>query len=233
MIVLCLGRRELGKSTLGCFIARRKPIVVILDPRFMFATADPIGDLPGDNQLLWDSMQAPGESIVQPENSLDKTTEELALLIREWCQQAPASQHLAVLLDECALLELNTDAWNWVFRCSPRERITIILTAHRPKDISTTVRALADMWCVFKTTQEHDLDVIEERCGREFADRVRDLKPREFLAWDDAKSSIVVYRDPTIWYVPLRPRTVAIASTTLPDGEAIDVIKQTPLFPKN
>lgn len=229
MIVTCLGRRELGKTTLAWFMAQRSDRVIALDPRAMFPTADPIGDLPGDAGELWRRLQDPDDKspiVVQPADDLPGTVNALARIVREWCQNDAGT--LAVILDECGLLDLR--AWDWVFRCSPRDRITVILTAHRPRDISTTVRALADTWCIFRTTQPHDLDALADRCGDDVVLRVRALAPREFVCWDDARGQLSLYRDPSMWFVPLAQTRGAFADAPLPSGAVVPARSSLPLL---
>jgi hypothetical protein len=203
MIALCLGRRELGKTTLALYLASRKRKSIILDPRSLIPTTDPIGDLPGDESEFLARLDDPDvrQIVVQPQDRLDETTHRLASLVRQWSVTSGDGETLAVVLDEAALLDLR--GWDWVFRCSPRQRLLVILTAHRPQDIPTTIRALADSWCIFRTTQRHDLDAIEERCGERVRAEVQRLKPREFVLWDDARSEMRIYRDPTLWFVPV------------------------------
>jgi hypothetical protein len=216
MIVLNVGRRELGKSTLALYLARKSKRVVILDPRLMFPTTDPIGDLPGDGSELFTRLRDHDrEIVIQPENDLQGTTDALARMLRDWLMTAPADTSLAVVLDECGLLDLRS--WDWMFRCSPRESVYLILTAHQPKDFSTTVRALADWWCVFRMTQATDLEVIEDRCGDTFAAQVGKLAPYQFALWDDTKAEMHVYLKPDVWKVPMK-RAGSVTRPALPDG---------------
>lgn len=204
MITIVLGRREVGKSTLAYHLVRSSRPAVVLDPRLMFATDDPIGDLPDDLDGLDDALGPQSIAIIQPNDDLAGTTRELAVWIRDWCRDHPGRETLSILLDECALLDLATPEWDWVFRCAPRDRVAIVLTAHRPRDLSTNIRAIADYWCIFRTTQEHDLKVIEERCGVDFVEDVRDLSPREFMVWDDTRAVKTRRDNPAAWFVPIR-----------------------------
>lgn len=207
MIYLSIGRRELGKTTLSFSMAKRASRSVALDPRFLLPDAadEPIGDLTIETERdrLWRRIETgPYPIVVQPSDDLIGTSEELAKFVRDYTTIFPQEQ-LAVVLDEASLLDLNTRRWQWVTRCSPRDRIDVIVTAHRPRDIHTNVRALADVWCIFRITQQHDLDVIADRCAEHVADRVARLKPREFVMWDDARGEAVEYLDPRVWYTPL------------------------------
>jgi hypothetical protein len=203
-----LGRRELGKSTLALFMARRVGRVIIVDPRHLYGlTADPVRDLPGDIQALEDQWTDRQEVIVvQPSDNLPETMATLAEWLR--AQLTDPRIKVAVILDEAALLDLA--AWGYLFRCAPRDRLVVILTAHRPKDIPTTVRALSDVWCLFRMTQEHDLEVVIERCGPDVARIVQTLRPYEFVAWDDARGREVIYRDPSQWNTDMGRRSTGV-----------------------
>jgi hypothetical protein len=87
-------------------------------------------------------------------------------------------------------------------RCSPRQLTTIALTAHRPQDISTDIRALVDHWCIFRTTQSHDLEAIEERCGERTKAIVQTLDRFQFVEWNDARGEIRLHRDGSKWRTP-------------------------------
>lgn len=111
-----------------------------------------------------------------------------------------------------------------MMRCSPRDRVAIILTAHRPADISTNIRALADTWCIFRTTQAHDLIAIEDRCGERVALLVQKLEPYQFVGWDDAKATATIYRNSRAWFTPFDAPVPPSASL---DGEP-DAAPDTP-----
>jgi hypothetical protein len=115
---------------------------------------------------------------------------------------------LAVVIDESSLITDLSD-WSYVFRGSPRERTTIILTTHRPQDVPTFVRALADYWCIFRITQEHDLDVVRKRCGDRVAELVTGLAPFEFVSWDDARGEYLIHRDGNQWKHPANPAVIS------------------------
>ncbi len=209
MIVICVGRRELGKSTLALYFLRQLQTRVIADPRHQFSTDQPIRDLTtADERLLWDRMDAGLETVWRPESDLmDKIdASPLAVALKDWVQQTPEPISLGVLLDECALLDLS--AWGWMFKCVKRNQVYTILTAHRPVDIAPAIRSIADFWCVFKTTQESDLELIEEKCGTEFVERVKLLGPHEFLLWDEGRAEFTPYtrdtsRGPSSWFVSM------------------------------
>jgi hypothetical protein len=160
-----------------------------------------------------------GEIAVTPERNLQQSFERVSGEVKRYLQDGG---RLAFLVDEMRFLDTEASTaedFNYVLRCTERSSSTIILTAHRPADISTHLRSIVDVWCLFYTTQEHDLEVIAERCSDRVADRVSKLKPRQFVVWDDTKTD---HQDrevltPDAWYVPLKKATTGgPAPETLP-----------------
>jgi len=200
MIYLVIGRRELGKTTLARYVAHRRTPRLVIDPRAQWETARAYRKFDFDAMLA--DLEQNHDVIVQPVE-LQRTVDECAQLANFWFQErgiADGPRELSVVLDEAGLYELRS--WDWMMRCSPRSFTSIILTAHRPSDISTSIRALADTWCIFRTTQRHDLDAIQERCGDLVERHVQELQPYEFIAWDDAKAEMTVHRNPGAWKTP-------------------------------
>jgi hypothetical protein len=138
--------------------------------------------------------------ILQPVD-LQESVDNFAAVANIYFQEDDESnKELSIVLDEAGLYNLNS--WDWMMRCSPRTRTSIILTAHRPSDISTSIRALMDVWCIFRTTQRHDLDAIRERCGELVERHVQSLEPYEFVEWNDAKAQMTIHRNAAAWFTP-------------------------------
>jgi hypothetical protein len=184
VISLVLGRREQGKSTLAYHLALKSDTRVIFDPRSQFHTSS---DIISDDFDLLNLLDTRYEIIVQPEHSVPEVFERCAWSVNEWIKENPDEQ-LCFLLDEARFIETvkkippSLDA---ILRMAPRKTTHTIFTAHRPSDISVDIRAIADFWFLFHTTQEHDLKAIAERCGNDVADEVSTLKPFEIIVWDD------------------------------------------------
>jgi hypothetical protein len=200
VIYVVIGRRELGKTTLARYLGHAREPRIILDPRAQWPAGEDVQDRVDEDETIG-LLEENRDVLVQPDD-LPAAVRALAYPARYYIGRSP-TQTLTVIFDEAGLypLELKT-SWGWMMRCSPRERTTIILTAHRPADISTDVRALADVWCIFRTVQEHDLDAIEDRCGAEVRAIVQTLKPYEFVSWNDAKAEYQVHKNPKAWYTP-------------------------------
>lgn len=235
MILLSIGRRARGKTTLGCYVARRVSKRMIFDPRAMIA---PAGDMSAHVTGLTSFKLAvtylerrPGEpdainEVVYAPNDADLTAAFGAFsdAAREWVERYPR-RPLAILVDEIAFVSLQAAAFQWVLRCSDPSQTHVILTCHRPIDVPVGVRAIADYWCLFAMRQEHDLRVIEERCSPAVSQRVRRLKGREFILWDESVGVSTEYLDAHAWYVPLRgaPGAPGPRGDLLPgDGAATD-----------
>jgi hypothetical protein len=199
MIVLIIGRRELGKTTLARYIAANRSPQLIIDPRAQWQSERVYRSVGNNFDTMLDELTNERNVVVQPVE-LQESVDECAQLANAYYQDrspVDGARELSVLLDEAGLYGLRS--WDWMMRCSPRSYTSIILTAHRPSDISTGIRALADTWCIFRTTQKHDLDAIRERCGER---HVQELQPFEFVAWDDAKAEMTIHRNPGAWKNP-------------------------------
>jgi predicted transcriptional regulator len=212
VIYLVIGRRERGKTTRAYSLARKVRKRVIIDPRRMIQRADV--------EIVHKSMElraalsdlylddAMNEVVFQPEDDdLEVAFARFITAIKEWVIAHPRTA-LAVVIDECSFFDLGDYRFQWLIKCTPRETVHIIITAHRPSDIPTGVRAIADHWLIFATTQEHDLKAIEQRSGSpRVVAAVRTLKDREYVHWNDAKGQHGIERDASAWYFAMRMRT--------------------------
>lgn len=209
MISLAIGRRTRGKSTLAYAIALQSDTRVIFDPRRQFHTTD---DCIPTCESLYDLLETRSEVIVQPHDNLAENFEMMCYEIYDWIDDNQETR-FALLVDEVRFLDTPGKVYpnfDRVLRfCNPKT-VDIILTCHRPVDISVDIRAIADYWCVFQTTQEHDLSIIEQRCGENFAETVRNLKDKEFVLWNDGDGVEVLKNDPTSWYVDIERKAVVV-----------------------
>lgn len=201
MLFDIVGRRETGKTTLAYDIACRHGLRALYDPRGEFHTSER-----HDFLLLEDATRE--ETIVMP--SVDARSEfaHFCWTVRQWIETTTPDLPRSIVFDECRFYkrELETDPnFNWLIRCTRRDQVNIILTSHRPGDVVPDVRAIVDVWCVFRTVQEHDLKVFEDRCGEAFANDVRSLTGRQFMKWDDSSGEAIPYPNQEVWYRSLRP----------------------------
>lgn len=209
MITIIIGRRTRGKSTLAYAVALQKPNRVIFDPRRQFHTTDDIISIPLD---LYEMLGVRSEIIVQPLEKIEGNFELTCAEVFDYVEDFP-EEEIALLCDEVRFLDTpNTEYPNFdkLIRFTNQKKVDVILTCHRPVDISTDIRAIADYWCIFQTTQEHDLQIVRARCGEECANVVRNLKDKEFVLWDDGEGKFTVKNNSIAWYVPIE-RKVAVS----------------------
>jgi hypothetical protein len=202
VISLVIGRREQGKTTLAYWLARQRSTRVIFDPRAMFHTTS---DVLPSGFALFELLDDREEVIVQPQENVVAAFDETTTAIRDWILQNP-DEPFALLVDEARFVETTekiSPSFDWILRLGPRKTLDTILTAHRPVDISTDIRAIADYWFIFQTTQEHDLKVITERCGGEVADMVSTLEPFQLVVWNDSIGKFRKETDSEKWRVRL------------------------------
>ncbi len=200
MIKLILGRRELGKSTLACHFAQQMSPRLTIDPRSQFSAARALIVADVDPEMVLYALEQREDVIAQPRDR-QGAVDALAWSAERFIMDGPPTRQLVVTFDEAGLYDVAS--WDYLLRCSPRGRTNFLFTAHRPKDISTTIRSIADEWFIFRTIQEHDLAVIEERCGWLVRDLVQTLQPFEYVVWNDAKSEARINRQPDAWFTPL------------------------------
>jgi hypothetical protein len=210
LIFLIIGRRDQGKTTLAYHMAHKAPTRLVFDPRMMIDR--PSALRVRDTAMLTAAVDEAffdheDEIVFSPEDDdLQAAFDAFAREVKRWCLDTPARRQLAVVVDEAAFVDLRSGPFQWVIRCCPRSLVNVFVTAHRPADIAVIVRGLADHWLIFPTTQEHDLDVIRERCSPATADAVVKLNDREFAHWDDTRATLRVNRRPDSWYIPLKGR---------------------------
>jgi len=208
MIYLIVGRREQGKTTLGLWMLRRGSAArAIFDPRGLITpwlggeVVDTADDLPLAFQML--NQRQLTEVVYRPVDDVSVAFRDFSRELAEWVRQ-DRTRGLRVLVDEAGFVQLATTDFLWLLRCSQRDRVDVFITAHRPADIPTDVRAIADHWLLFPIRQEHDLRVVSERCGSEVAARVETLPAHHCVHWDDSRSAWDVLADPTAWYLDLQ-----------------------------
>lgn len=235
MIYLNVGRREQGKTTLAYYLVQSLPVRVIFDPRALFpAGVHGRATTPAAIQAGFDRLidERRGELIITPDISLRECFEQTTGEVKSWIQDPhTANVPIAIIADElwmvCEQRGRVPESFDWLLRCATRQSVTIVCTAHRPSDIPTNIRAIADVWCLFHCTQEHDLEVIRDRCSDAVAAKVEKLGPRQFVAWDDTRGTWAFHQHPDRWFVPLGQPIVHGGAVAIPNT-AIDQLQGTP-----
>jgi hypothetical protein len=220
MIDIAIGNRELGKSTLARRLASERRRQLIIDPRAQWDAVDPYRSVEHGNLL--EDLDAARPIVIQPID-LDDTIDRLAYTVQAWLLERGKDPHisLSIIFDEAGLYSLK--AWGFVFRCSPRQHTSLILTAHRFVDINTTIRSIADTWRIFRTSDPLDLQPIRDRCGDSVADRVSTLAPYQFVTWyQGLNRPPTQHLDGSAWREPL--------AAPIDGGEPIVVASRGGLF---
>jgi hypothetical protein len=218
MIWLIIGRRTRGKTTLGYYMARKAAQRLIFDPRGMIGITGPrtlrverLHDL-RDRAMPALMDRELDEVVYAPqEDDLTRPFYGFAEMLKWWITEVPR-RPLAVLIDELSFIDQtkrDPAVLRRVLRSCDPAIFDVFITCHRPADIPTNTRGIADYWVLFHCTQEHDLDVVRDRCNTQTAAVVQSLKGRSFVVWDDAKSTIQSFPESgqAAWHVPLRPGT--------------------------
>lgn len=202
MIYLVIGRRKKGKTTLARYLSLRTQQRVSIDPRGLLPRESTF--IVSDGRSAETALQnnVPDITLVprrDTQHDYERTIEAVANSIEK---HPPLS--FTLLIDETRFIpDLLTSGLDWILRCSDPECINIILTCHRPQDVKTDIRAIADNWLMFQMTQQHDIKVVEGKS--EHAARLLPRLPdRHFIDWNDAEGKLTVFSDPKTWYVPLR-----------------------------
>jgi len=260
MIHLVIGRRKRGKTTLAYYMVRKSPARAIFDPRGMVPAQDAppwgveteTGRAPEHafrvrNMAALEvgfDMLAQGEIrelVYTPsDDSLAHPFQVFCNELKGWVDRgATAAKPLSVLIDELGFLESSqrdNPALRRVFRSCEPEIFHVFITCHRPVDVPVNTRSIADFWEVFHCVQEHDLDVIRERCGESAARKVSQLTARSFVLFDDAEGKVTEYPDRpdasghNPWFVELRPVTARASGTHALDGLANKPLDESKLF---
>ena len=212
MIHLVIGRRRRGKTTLAYYMGSKCPQLVVFDPRGMIrAKADAViaqemtGFQEGFRRLQSQELR---ELVYTPaDDNFHAAFRYFCRCIKSWIV-TDSHRPLGVMIDELAFIDPKEPAFLWMLRCCEPEVFHIFVTCHRPKDVTTDMRAIADRWFLFQCRQEHDLAVIEDRCSEAVAQAVTRLDHREFVLWDDDKAEMVTFRNPRPWHVELKPAAV-------------------------
>ncbi len=208
-------------------MAQRSPYRVVIDPRGLIHTGAPrvvsgeqldrafdllasaVPLLPSGAPAHGDEVGTPlKEIIITPDEGLQELFAATCLMVKQWSityAGEHASRGLAFVIDEARFFDLmKAPAFEYLIRAAPPELIDIIITAHQPKDLPTAVRAIADRWLIFRITQPTDLDAIKDKCGDDVARQVAILNPHQFIEWNDSTGAARAFRDPRVWYTPLR-----------------------------
>lgn len=199
----------MGKSTLAYYVSKRCDTRVYWDPRFQFRmTPHPMHD----SSELPEALDTQEEIVVQPGRGLNKREafEDFCRVIADWVQENP-HETICMVVDEAQLTGLDSKTVNedfdWLLR-SAREgaNIFIVMTAHRPADISTNIRAIANRIVWYRVTLPNDIEAVEWQCGPEIAQQVKSLLDKEYIVWNNSRQQWKRVSDPKTWYIEISER---------------------------
>jgi hypothetical protein len=210
MLIMCIGRRELGKTTFAVRLSRDFDKRVFFDPRNMIHTSDVILT---DNQItgvLYEMIDTQNEIVIQPSFEVEKSFYDTCEEIFAWLKDNPGKK-FCFLFDESRFVK-NPEQnryFDSIVRCMPSADVAVIITAHGVPDINTHLRRIADYWILFQLTLEADIDTVRERCGNEVANEVQKLKPYEYIVWDDGRRRWRKETNSQKWFVQINERIAA------------------------
>ncbi len=160
------------------------------------------------------------EVIYQPrEDDIEAVFVEWTRSLKRAVIAAPEKE-LAIFIDEASFYNLTTPTFQWLAKCSLRDYTHIIITAHQPKDIPTNIRAIADHWFIFYTTQETDLAKIAEK-SPEAAKTAKTLRERAYVHWDDTKANLAINPVASSWFIALQTRPNAQVIVVAPESTTV------------
>lgn len=196
MIYNIVGRRKRGKTTLGLYMARKDSETrAIFDPRGMIPGCDRSMRVTSAVDLIEQAMPrlADGELrevvYVPADDDLTRPFALFAGELSRWIAERP-TQPINVLIDELGFLDSarrDPPVFRRVLRSCEPDIFHVFMTCHRPIDVPVNTRAIADYWALFHCVQEHDIEIVRERCGERIAKQVQRLTTRSFVLFDDAE----------------------------------------------
>lgn len=204
MVTGIIGFTGQGKSTLAAYVASRCDTRVIFDPRRQyFTTADVLPDASG----LFELLDTRYEIIIRPGRgaAVEEIFDQTCKVVADWIEENP-HESICLLVDEARLVGLDSKStslhFDWIVR-SAREGspIDVVLTCHRPVDLSTNIRAISNRLVFFRVMLPGDLAAIEEQCGPQVVEQVKNLLDREFITWNNSRQQWRKVSDPASWFV--------------------------------
>lgn len=206
MITCIIGFTGQGKSTLALKVARRSQTRLIFDPRGQFETTS---DILPDAGGLYELLDERYEMIVRPGrgSEVEENFDETCHVLADWIEDNP-HENVCLLVDEGRLVGLDSKStslhFDWILR-SAREGspIDVVITCHRPVDLSTNIRAISNRLVFFRVMLPNDLGQIEEQCGPEVTAQVKNLLDKQFVTWNNSRQQWRKVTDTSSWYVRL------------------------------
>ena len=213
MTAAAIGRRFQGKTTLGVSMLDKIERRAFLDPRGSIRRAGAvIVRSKARLRMAFDALAAGdvAEVVYYPIEPHEEAFDAFSVELLRWVHEYNDVE-IGVLIDEASFYgalgaedpKSRRATFMLVFKSCSLPRFHIVITAHRPTDLATDVRALLNRWCLFRTTQEHDLEAIRKRCAAAVAEEVQQLDDLQFVKWNDDNATYEVNKLPAYWAVDL------------------------------
>lgn len=207
----------MGKSTLAYCLARQQGVTrIVIDPRSQYHTSETI--IP-DSSQLFELLDDRWEVIVQPGRaaSLQESFDSACDAVADWIEENPG-ENICLLVDEGRLVGLDqknvSPSFDWILR-SAREGspISVIITCHRPADVSTNIRAIANKLVFFRVMLPNDLAAIEDQCGPVVTEEVSRLEDRHFVTWNNSRQQWRKNDSPQSWKIEIERKDVPLGES--------------------
>jgi len=237
MNILVIGMRGEGKSTLSIFLARRIQkrvkghVIPIFDPKRTFNSIPHTSDIDEFEELLETEHDAvayqPYTGSDNDKKSSDEVAEEFSVFFDSlgieyhFGQRETATRQnlgpFILVVDEAWFLQGGMSAHpklERIVRLADSKNFYLIEAAHRPKDFSTRVRAQVDELYLFQQWLKEDLDIIEEWCGSDVAQTVRNLPSHHVVRYEISTKKWEVWSHPAGWYSDISVETACPTKMT-------------------
>lgn len=233
MIILVIGRKGQGKSTLALSLAKQVQektgnahVIPVFDPKYTYKSLPHTSDPETFSKML----ERPGFAVAfrpapsggSDEKSGDVMTAEFAAFMdaisieehlgREQNASRKNLGPVVVILDEVWFLQSGNQIdprLDMLIRLSDSKMLFLILAAHRPTDFSPRIRAQADEIYFFQQVLPGDLAAIRDLCGDAVADQVATLPKHHVLRYSVPDNRAEVWSDPSAWYLEISAANLA------------------------
>ncbi|HVB33677.1 MAG TPA: hypothetical protein VNJ52_04785 [Patescibacteria group bacterium] len=198
-LILCVGFRGSGKSTVASAILKPHNGVFVFDPhgddayRWIPNTARDLEEL--EDYSRWYGEAKPQKSALRyvPDGRLDPFE-----ALNDWCAWAWTWRNCWLCIEEVSEGTRNTSAAGMppelrrIVNQGRHRRINQVYCGLRYAEIPRSISAGSDVQVIFPCREPRDLDVMANRIGTEAVERVAELRRYEALIFFPDRSFLVV-----------------------------------------
>lgn len=227
MIILVIGRKGQGKSTLALSLAEQVQqktdahVIAIFDPKYTYKSIPHTSDPDVFSEMLErGGVRAIAYRPAPAGSGEDRGGDAMAAEFAAFMDAISIEAHLGreqnasrknlgpvvLVLDEVWFLQSGNTIdprLDMLIRLSDSKMLYLILAAHRPTDFSPRVRAQADEIYFFQQILPGDLQAIRDLCGDAIAERVATLPKHHVLRYSVPDNASEVWDDPQAWYIEI------------------------------